>query len=139
MLIHASCAARDGSGVLLTGPPGSGKSDLLLRLLDRGFDLVADDQVEIVDGEAQPPTALAGLMEIRGLGIVHMMYAAPVRLVLSVVLEPPERLPSPRRGVLQVPVITLDPTLISAAQRVDIALDCALGRTRQHVGAFSAW
>ena len=63
MQIHASCAARDGAGVLLLGPPGSGKSDLVLRLLDRGFTLVADDRVVIEDGHASAPAALAGLLQ----------------------------------------------------------------------------
>ena len=136
MLIHASCAARNGNGVLLTGPPGSGKSDLLLRLLDRGFQLVADDQVDIVDGVAQPPAILAGLLEIRGLGIVRMSYVASARLRLSVTLGQPDRLPIPTRGVFDLPVLLLDPTAISAAQRVDLALDCALGHLEQSVGAF---
>ena len=69
MLMHASCAGREDKGILLTGPPGSGKSDLLLRLLDRGFMLVADDQVDIgADGLARAPDSLAGLLEVAGLG-----------------------------------------------------------------------
>src|SRR4051812_30268500 len=63
MKIHGSCAARDGAGVLFLGPPGSGKSDLLLRLLDRGFVLVADDRVEIDGGVARAPETLSGLLE----------------------------------------------------------------------------
>ena len=62
---------RSGAGVLLLGPPGSGKSDLVLRLLERGFMLVADDRVEIEGGIARPPPPLAGLLEVRGLGIVR--------------------------------------------------------------------
>src|SRR6478672_1295596 len=61
MQIHGSCASRTGDGVLLIGPPGAGKSDLLLRLLARGFELVADDRVDVVDGIARPSPALAGL------------------------------------------------------------------------------
>ncbi|MDP9095534.1 MAG: phosphotransferase, partial [Pseudomonadota bacterium] len=91
MLIHASCAARDGSGVLLTGPPGSGKSDLLLRLIDRGYCLVADDQVDISEGLARPPMALAGLLELRGLGIMHFPFVAPVPIVLTVLLARGDR------------------------------------------------
>ena len=56
MQIHGSCASRTGDGVLLIGPPGAGKSDLLLRLLARGFDLVADDRVDI-DGRHSPAAA----------------------------------------------------------------------------------
>ena len=137
MLIHASCAARGGNGVLLTGPPGSGKSDLLLRLLDRGFCLVADDQVDIVAGMAQPPALLAGLLEIRGIGIVRMSYVAPVRLVLSVACGEPDRLPVPANGAFDVPLIVLDPAAPSAAQRVELALNCALGQLEQLVGAFA--
>ena len=48
MPLHASCAALRGDGVLILGPPGAGKSELVLRLLGRGWDLVADDQVEHV-------------------------------------------------------------------------------------------
>ena len=42
--LHASTVALDGRAVLISGPSGSGKSDLALRLLDRGFTLVSDDQ-----------------------------------------------------------------------------------------------
>ena len=47
MTLHASCAARAGDAVLILGPSGAGKSDLVLRLMGRGWDLVADDQVEV--------------------------------------------------------------------------------------------
>ena len=97
MQLHASCAARDVHGVLLLGPPGSGKSDLLLRLLDRGFALVADDRVEVEDGVARAPAALAGLVEVRGLGILSLPCQAEARLALAVTRGPGERLPPPRR------------------------------------------
>ena len=35
-MIHATAVAVDGLGILLTGPSGSGKSDLALRIIDRG-------------------------------------------------------------------------------------------------------
>ena len=139
MRYHASCAARDAHGVLLLGPSGSGKSDLLVRLLDRGFTLIADDQVEISDGVAQAPAALAGLVEIRGLGILRLPYQATARLALAVTLGPaPTRLPQPARDAeLGVPSIALDPWLASAPLRVSLALDCALGLVSQVEGAFA--
>ncbi len=139
MQIHASCVARDRAGVLLLGPPGSGKSDLALRLLEHGFMLVADDRVEIESGIARPPPHLAGLLEVRGLGIVRLAHAAEAALALAVRLGPPaERLPWPARDAeLALPVIALDPAAPSAAARVALALDCALGRIAQVAGAFA--
>jgi HPr kinase/phosphorylase len=140
MRLHASCAARDACGVLLLGPSGSGKSDLLLRLLDRGFALVADDQVEVEDGIASAPAALAGLVEVRGLGIVRLPCITAARLALAVRLRAPgERLPDAARPdpLLAVPCVALDPWTASAPLRVSLALDCALGRTAQVAGAFA--
>jgi HPr kinase/phosphorylase len=140
MQFHASCAARDGAGVLLLGAAGSGKSDLVLRLLDRGFMLVADDRVDVEDGVARAPAALAGLLEIRGLGILRLPWVPQARLVLAVSLgSAPARLPEPQRHpVLDLPLLALDPTAASAPQRVSLALDCALGKIRQAAGAFAA-
>ncbi len=149
MQIHGSCAARDGAGVLLIGPSGSGKSDLLLRLLDRGFLLVADDRVDIVDGIAQAPPRLAGLVEVRGLGIFRLPHAPSARIALVADLGTnpggpklggaPDRLPMPMRHPdLDVPMIRLDATASSAAHRIALALDCASGRVLQCVGAFAA-
>lgn len=137
MQIHASCAARDGRGVLLIGASGSGKSDLLLRLLDHGFALVADDRVDVSGGKASPPAGLAGLLEVRGLGIVRLSFEAPVPLALAVVMGRGERLPVPARHELGLPLVSVDPALPSAPSRVRLALDCALGHTEQVAGAFA--
>jgi HPr kinase/phosphorylase len=137
--IHASCIARDDAGVLLLGPSGAGKSDLALRLIDRGFILVADDRVDIAAGIARPPPALAGLLEIRGLGIVRLAYLPAARLALAVMLAADaERLPMPSRDrELDVPRIALDPAAASAPARVALALDAALGRCAFLAGAFA--
>jgi len=139
MQMHASCAARDGAGVLLLGPPGSGKSDLVLRLMDRGWMLVADDRVDIENGLARPPAALAGLLEVRGLGILRLPHLPEARLALAVELASACRLPAPARHLeLDLPLLAIDPASASAAQRVALALDCALGRIVQLAGAFAA-
>ena len=74
--VHASCVAIDGTGVLLCGPSGSGKSDLALRLLDGGAQLVADDRTDLTgrDGGvwATSPAEIAGLIEVRGVGVLRL-------------------------------------------------------------------
>ena len=76
-VLHAVCVAIHGHGVLITGPSGTGKSELALGLLDRGHRLVADDAVRLRHGPdgallAQCPARLRGLLEVRGLGIIEM-------------------------------------------------------------------
>jgi serine kinase of HPr protein (carbohydrate metabolism regulator) len=96
--IHASCVllgdagrafgAPEDAGVLLLGESGKGKSDLALRLIERGAKLVADDRTEIfVRGNAlyaRAPKSLAGLMEVRGLGIVALPFTAEARIAFAV-------------------------------------------------------
>jgi HPr kinase/phosphorylase len=132
MHLHASCAARDGAGVLLIGPPGSGKSDLLLRLLDHGFSLVADDQVVLEGGVARAPDVLAGLIEVRGLGILRSAYLASTPVALGA----GERLPEPELH-LGVPLVHIDPAQASAPARVAAALRCALGQADLLAGAIA--
>ncbi len=124
--------------MLLLGPSGSGKSDLLLRLLHCGFALVADDRVELVDGVASPPAALAGLLEVRGLGLVHLPHLPSAPVTLAVELGAADRLPDPATHTLcGRPVVWINPAAASAPQRVAMALDCALGRVGQIAGAFA--
>ena len=136
--MHGSCVAKDGDAILLVGPSGSGKSDLALRLLSRGFELVADDQVDINDGIASSPAELAGLLEVRGLGIMRLPYRSTARLGLIVELDGrADRLPVPARHPdLRLPIVRIDATAASAPDKVALALDCALGRVGQVAGAF---
>lgn len=132
MMVHATCVACDGRAVLLCGPPGSGKSDLALRLIDGGALLVADDQVVLrVDGDAlvaAAPATIAGRMEARGVGIVVVPHvaAAPVALVVDLVAaDAVPRLPEPARRTflgIALPLIVLAPFEASAAAKIRLAL-----------------
>lgn len=130
--VHASTVAVDGRAVLITGPSGSGKSDLTLRLLDRGFTLVSDDQTIVRrDGNrliATAPASIAGKLEIRGLGIVEMAHVSDVPVALLVELTSEiQRLPddSRQRPIIGValPLISIDALSASAASKVALALD----------------
>jgi serine kinase of HPr protein (carbohydrate metabolism regulator) len=130
--VHASTVATDGRAVLITGPSGSGKSDLTLRLLDRGFTLVSDDQT-IVRREddrliASAPPNIAGKLEIRGIGIVEMDHAEDMPVALLVELTSDiQRMPddSRERPILGVPLplISIDAMAASAPSKVAVALD----------------
>jgi serine kinase of HPr protein (carbohydrate metabolism regulator) len=130
--IHASTVAKDGRALLITGPSGSGKSDLALRLLDRGFTLVSDDQTIVKkDGErlvATAPPTLAGKLEVRGIGIVEVerLENMPIALIVELTSEI-QRLPddSRERPILgvRVPLISIDAMTASAPSKVALALD----------------
>jgi len=130
--IHASTVASDGRAVLISGPSGSGKSDLALRLLDRGFTLVSDDQTIVRrDGDrlvASAPPTIKGKLEIRGIGIVEMntVNDVPVALFVELTSEimrlPDDRRERPVLGV-NLPLVSVDALTASAASKVSLALD----------------
>jgi serine kinase of HPr protein (carbohydrate metabolism regulator) len=130
--VHASTVAIDGRAVVILGPSGSGKSDLALRLLDRGFTLVSDDQTVVKkDGErlvASAPPNIAGKLEIRGIGIVDMdtVTNIPVALLVELTSEiqrlPDESRERPLLGV-RLPLISIDAMTASAPSKVALALD----------------
>ena len=101
---------------------------------------MADDQVELDDAKvARSPGRLAGLIEVRGLGIVRMPHLAEAQAVLAVRLgAPPTRLPEPGRCEMTgLPLIALDPFQASAVSRVTLALACLDGHVPMLAGAFA--
>jgi serine kinase of HPr protein (carbohydrate metabolism regulator) len=130
--LHASTVALDGRAVLITGPSGSGKSDLALRLLDRGFTLVSDDRTIVRKQDdqliASAPPNIAGKLEIRGIGIIEIETVGDVPVALIVELTSDiQRLPDDarERPILEVPLplISIDAMTASAPSKVAIALD----------------
>ncbi len=129
--VHASCVSIGGRGVLIGGRSGSGKSDLALRLIDRGARLVSDDYtlVRRSGGEllGSAPETIAGKMEVRGIGILELQAEANVPIALFIDLDQsPQRLPGSgeERMVagLPVPVVRLSALEASAPLKVEAAL-----------------
>ena len=130
--LHASTVALDGRAVIISGPSGSGKSDLTLRLIDRGFSLVSDDRTIVRKAGdqviASAPDTISGKLEIRGIGIIDMPYVGDVPVALVVDLTSNiTRMPDDARERtilgIGIPLISVDATTASAPSKVAIALD----------------
>jgi len=141
MFVHATSVAmktgRRWGAVLLRGPSGAGKSDLALRLIEGGARLIADDQTHLAKKGhaliASPPPALAGMIEVRGIGIVKLargQLLAEAALALLVDLVRPEeveRMPDPAHEALQG--VTLPRLALAAFEASTVAkLRLALAR-----------
>lgn len=133
IVLPASAVAIGGRALLIEGPPGSGKSSLALALVDRGAGLIGDDAVTLTGAGpmllASPPPNIAGLLELRGVGLVTLPVAppAPVALILMLGGPPAERLPDrplPVRMIagVAVPQLSFDPGTIAPAPRAEWAL-----------------
>jgi HPr kinase/phosphorylase len=132
-LLHAT-AAIDGCGVLLLGPSGSGKSDLALRLIDRGAKLVSDDAVPVDTKDGLPILTVAdnieGKLEVRGVGICTVAHTptAPLRLVaqLAQLAQDVERFPQGNLRMtindFSVPLAQIAPFEASAVIKLEYAL-----------------
>lgn len=129
--MHATAVAISGVGVMIRGKSGSGKSDLALRLIDRGATLIGDDYVEIRrrDGKLllSPPSSLAGKLEVRSLGILECDHVSDIELKLVIDLkEDPDRFPLDKQVMIllgiAVPFCTLDAMETSAAIKAELAL-----------------
>lgn len=133
--LHATVVAlrliEGWRGVLIRGSSGVGKSDLALRLMHQGWRLVGDDRVEVFACDsalyAAPPAAIAGRMEVRGLGIIDPAFLPMSRVVLSLHLvhETLERMPEPAQDEVEgitLPRLFLDPRRASAPQVLTAAI-----------------
>ena len=132
-MLQASAVAIDGRALLIEGPPGSGKSTLALALIDRGAGLIGDDAVTLAASAgvliASPPPNIAGLIEVRGIGLVRLPLApsCPAALILTLGGPVAARLPDaplPRREIAGValPVLAFDPGPLAPAVRAEWAL-----------------
>lgn len=129
--VHATCVAIGGRGVLLRGRSGSGKSDLALRLIDRGARLVSDDYTLLLEGNgriyARAPERIAGKLEVRGVGIVELEAVTDISVCLIADLDRiPERLPEAVEETallgLSVPTLPLTALEASAPLKLEQAL-----------------
>lgn len=130
--LHASSVMIDGRVLLIVGRSGSGKSDLALRLIDRGALLVSDDYTRLDRRDAvlvaSAPTAIAGKLEIRGVGIAELAFAAegPVGLLIDLDGEtarlPDEPLRTTAIEGIAVPTLALAAFEASAAIKAEHAL-----------------
>jgi HPr kinase/phosphorylase len=119
--IHACCVAVEGRGLVILGASGRGKSALALELMGLGAKLVADDQTILTrSGDtvfARCPQHIKGMIEARGIGILHAeaLDVAPVRLIVDLDVIETERLPPKRNRDL-----------------LGISIDLVFGATSRH-------
>jgi HPr kinase/phosphorylase len=141
--IHATAISLNGTAVLIRGSSGAGKSSLALQILEgtgtglTGEELkamlISDDQTLVVARAGQifasPPQTIAGLLEIRGQGILTLPYAHEVPVSLVVDLKPMGDIPRlPEAVDLTTEIlghtiarIAIDPSHPSAAARLRVA------------------
>ena len=130
-MLHASTVAIDGQAVLITGVSGSGKSDLALRLIDRGARLISDDYTLVTRNDmfliASAPKNIEGKIEVRGIGIVEFesLDSAVAALIVRVDAVP-TRMPDPAEAHIiagiALPTVAIAPFEAAAPIKVEIAL-----------------
>ena len=134
--VHATAVAqwapaKGWRAVLIRGAPGAGKSDLALRLIGRGWRLVADDYVHVFASGpslyAVAPETIAGRIETRGVGVIGACANGVTRLVLAIDLmeSTPERLPEPETRSFagsDLPLLRLCGFEASAGEKVAAAI-----------------
>jgi HPr kinase/phosphorylase len=136
LILHATSLVFCGQGLLLRGPSGSGKSDLALRLMDEGGTLISDDNsiMSVEQGVlyATAPATTAGMLEIRGVGLVRVPHVekTPIAYCLDcVALEQVPRMPD--KAVvditgISVPLFKIYPFEASAVAKIRTLLQYSL-------------
>lgn len=103
-IVHATCVALAGQGVLIMGPSGSGKSGLALQLMAMGAMLVADDRTALTVRDdlliASPPPAIEGLIEARGIGLLPVPFQPEVAVSLCLDMSRTETERMPQRKMI---------------------------------------
>lgn len=126
--VHASTVSIGGRAVMIAGRPGSGKSDLALRLIDRGAILVSDDYTILTrsgDGLlASAPETIRGRIEVRGIGLIGMPFENAVPVALIVTLDDPVvRMPEPDQSRtlagIALPLVALAAFEVSAPIKIE--------------------
>ncbi len=131
-LYHASCVEFQGKGILILGESGTGKSDLALRLIDRGAKLVSDDYVEVnIEDDllyASPAPNIEGLIEVRGVGLKKCEFVSKVTLRMAIETcdrDKIERLPEQacfdHEGI-KIPFFKIDAFAASAIAKIKMML-----------------
>ncbi len=124
-IIHASCVAIAKRGLLIIGPSGSGKSSLALSLIALGAILVSDDRTILVNKAgrliAKCPPPIRGLVEARGIGLLHCetLASAAITSVVDLGQIETDRLPPRRHTTL-----------------CDVECDLVLGQNHPHFPSF---
>lgn len=129
--LHASCVAIGGRAVLIEGRSGEGKSDLALRLIDRGAVLVSDDYTICTRTNgtllgAAPPN-IAGKIEVRGIGVIDMPHEdrLPIALLITILDSPPRMPEGPKKrriAGIDIPEVALAALEPSAPVKAELAL-----------------
>lgn len=130
-ILHATAVSIHGEALIITGPSASGKSDLALRLIDRGAQLIADDNIVIMGDHNAPIVAQSEhhmhAIEIRGVGIIAMdcVNNIPLKIIIQLT-DKYEHIPSPLPlisfGHYVLPCLKISPFEISAPIKIEQAL-----------------